>query len=138
VIEVVAGGGDVPVGEVLAQFDALRLGDLLRPLPEGGLAAGVVPGASGAGPEARVVAVAQEHALQNIGDYLFIDLGRGSTSIGDELVPVWPNTTAERPEGRLQVVAVQEGHATVRILNMVNPVFEPGLVVRIDRRMPGS
>jgi hypothetical protein len=84
-----------------------------------------------------VVAVAEDHVLQNIGDHLFIDIGRARTSIGDHFVPDMPGGDPAHPEGRLQVVAVQDGFATLRIVNIVNPVFETGLAVRQVRRMPG-
>jgi hypothetical protein len=136
VLVVVDEAGSAAVAEVHVQLDALRLGDLVRPLPAAGLVPGVDPGPVTGGTEARVVGEALPHPLQNVGDFLFLDVGRGTTSVGDEFVPVWPTQPNGPPEGVLRVVAVQEGYATARIVNLVNPVFEPGLIVRMARRMP--
>jgi hypothetical protein len=137
VLVVEAAGADTPVGEIVVQLGALRVGDLVRPLPTSGLQPGVEPARVADGLRATVVAVAEDHVLQNIGDHLFIDVGRERTSIGDHFVPEMPGGDPAHPEGRLQVVAVQDGFATLRIVNIVNPVFETGLAVRQVRRMPG-
>lgn len=125
------------VARVRVQYDALRPGDLLRPVPSAGLEGGVEPREVSDGPRALLVAMADDHALYTVGDHAFLDVGRGATVVGDEWVAVWPTTGEGTWEGRLQVVAVQEGFATVRIANLVNPVFEPGITVQLHRRMPG-
>jgi hypothetical protein len=97
----------------------------------------VTPTAVTDGPRAVLVAVARDHELQTVGDYVFLDVGRSATGVGDEWVAVWPTAGEGHEEGRVQIVGVQDRFATARIVNLVNPVFETGVTVRLQRRMPG-
>jgi hypothetical protein len=134
-VEPVAAGA--PVAVLRVQHGALRPGDALRPVPRAGLTPGVAPTAVTDGPQASLVAVARDHELQTVGDYVFLDVGRNATGVGDEWVAVWPTAGEGHEEGRVQVVAVQDRYATARIVNLVNPVFASGVTVRLQRRMPG-
>ncbi len=138
VVEVEPPAAGAPVVRVVAQFDALRPGDLLRPLPSAGLAPGVAPTSVANGARALLVGVARDHELQTVGDHVFLDAGRGQTRVGDEWVPVWPTAGPGAEEGRVQIVSVQDGVATARITNLVNPVFQAGLTLELRRRMPGG
>ncbi len=65
------------------------------------------------------------------GDEVRLDVqGRSNAS--------WVEGTGTPPveEGRLQVVSVHPDHSSAQIIDMRNPIFERGLRVRIDRRMP--
>jgi hypothetical protein len=134
-IEPVAPGA--PVARVRVQYLALGPGDLLRAVPAAGLAPGVEPVRVADGPHTLLVGVARDHELQTVGDFVFLGAGLGSTAVGDEWVPVWPTAGEGVEEGRVQVVLVQDGVATARITNLVNPVFRPGITMRLLRRMPG-
>jgi hypothetical protein len=135
-LEVEPAEGGSPVARLRVQYGALHPGDRVRAVPRGGLAPGVRAVAVAGGPEAVLAGVAREHALQSVGDFVFLDVGRDVTSVGDEWVPVWEASGEGPPEGRVQIVAVQDGVATGRIVNLVNPVFAPGITLQLDRRMP--
>jgi hypothetical protein len=57
----------------------------------------------------------------------------GDIEVGDEFVPAWM-ADAERQPGRLQVVRVEATYATARIVRLGGSLFEPGRIVRLDRR----
>lgn len=137
VVELEPPATGAPVARVIAQYDALRPGDLLRALPTAGLRAGVQPAPVSGGTRALLVGVARDHELQTVGDYVFLGTGQGDTGVGDEWIPVWPTAGPGAEEGRVQVVSVQDGVATARIVNLVNPVFVPGVTMQLHRRMPG-
>lgn len=136
-VEVVARAGGAPVAEVREQLGVIRVGDRLRRVPVAGLPAGVTPRPVANGVRTKVVAPAEEHAIQTVGDFVFLDVGRGTTSVGDEFVPVRSTDGEPEPEGRVVVVLVGDGYATARIVELRNPVFGTGLEMRMDRRMPG-
>ncbi|MBW3535498.1 MAG: LysM peptidoglycan-binding domain-containing protein [Gemmatimonadetes bacterium] len=126
------------VALVVDEFDRMTPGDLVRPLPEYGIRPGVQPSDVAAGPAATVVGFAQP-GIQGIYDIAFLDRGANAgVSVGDEYVlmwredPDWPPTV----EGRLQVVSVEPGNASARIMGLNNPVFESGLTVVLSRKMP--
>lgn len=132
-----ADGGVVAL--VVNEFARVTPGDLLRPLPEYRITAGVQPTDVAAGPEATIVGFGHQDAIHGLFDTAFLDRGGAAgVAVGDEYVllsreePGWPATV----EGRLQVVAVEPTHASARIVGLRNPVFESGLRVVLSRKMP--
>lgn len=124
------------VASVDAQYDRMRTGDLVRPLPAYDARPGVVPELVEDGPVSRVMAYAQVHELHQPGNFLFLDLGRGDgLQVGDELVVELGQPNA-RVEGRVQIVGVQDEVSTGRIVMIRNPVFTGAVELRLNRRMP--
>lgn len=129
-------GEDQVVAQVDAQYEKLFQGDLVRPLPTYPGAPGVVAEPLTNGPVANVVAFARQHELHQPGNFLFLDAGRDEgVGVGDEFI-VALETAEARVEGRAQVVRVQDEVSTARITMIRNPVFVPGLPMRLDRKMP--
>jgi hypothetical protein len=130
-------GGAVAL--VVDVFHRLQVGDYVMPLPVFTLQAGVRPALVNAGPDAAILAFAGAHPLQDVRDFAFLDQGSdGGVKVGDEYILVWDEGTGSPPveEGRLQVVSVHPDHSTAHIVELRNPVFETGVRVRLDRRMP--
>lgn len=124
------------VASVEAQYDRMRTGDLVRPLPDYRARPGIVPEPVEGGPLSRVLAYHQVHELHQPGNYLFLDMGRdGGLRIGDELV-VERGEPEARIEGRVQVVGLQDEVATGRIVMIRNPVFMGPVELRLNRQMP--
>ena len=130
-------GGAVAL--VVDVFDRITMGDFVTLLPEFTVQPGVRATPVNTGLDATIVAFAVDRAIQETHDIAFLDQGsdRG-VKVGDEYVAVWVEGTGTPPveEGRLQVVSVHPDHSSAQIIHMRNPIFERGLRVRIDRRMP--
>ena len=130
-------GGAVAL--VVDVFDRMTMGDFVTMLPAFTVQPGVRAAPVNTGTDATIVAFAVDRAIQETHDIAFLDQGsdRG-VKVGDEYVAVWVEGTGTPPveEGRLQVVSVHPDHSSARIIDMRNLIFERGLRVRIDRRMP--
>jgi phage tail protein X len=128
-------GGAVAL--VVDAFDRLSMGDLVIALPTFTLQPGARPQPTTTGADATLVAVAVDHALQEMHDIAFLDQGSDhGVQVGDEYV--WNEGTGTPPEveGRLQVISTHPDHSSARIVWIRNPIFQTGVRVRIDRRMP--
>lgn len=128
------------VGVVSREYARLRIGDAVRVAPAYPLEMGVHPlEVSMRGPRARILTFGEVHQLYNAGDVAIIDRGRvHGVQVGDEYVVVadhGPQWSGEI-EGRVQVVTVQERHASARIVELSNPVFEEGVELLPFRKMP--
>ena len=121
--------------EVLRVYGRLLEGDLLRPAPEYEERIGVFPERVTGGTTVSVVEYAEpQDQLQGPGGYLFIETPAGAT-IGDEYEVRLPGS-GEYPEGIFTIVRVDDQYATGRIVNLQNPVFEPGVEATLARKMP--
>jgi hypothetical protein len=130
-------GGAVAL--VVDVFDRLSMGDLLIAAPSYPLRPGVRAQPANTGADATLFAFARDHALQEINDVAFLDQGGDhGVRIGDEYIAVWTEGSGTPPEleGRLQVISVHPDHSSARIVWMKNPIFQTGVRVRVDRRMP--
>ena len=127
------GTGGSATAIVESVFGRVAPGDLLMPLPpQGAMASSTVPVSSGA--EIAVLASAAGKPILQPGDFVFLDVGPSDdVAVGDEFVPAWV-ADAERRPGRLQVVRVDDTHATARIVRLGGSSFEHGRIVRLDRR----
>lgn len=124
------------VASVDAHYHRILKGDLVRRLPSYPGVPGRVAEPVSGGPTGQVLGFAGVQDLHQPGHYLFVDLGRGDgLAVGDEMVVEEDNPNA-RIEGRIQVVGVQDDVATARIVMIRNPVFDHGLRLRMDRKMP--
>ena len=132
----VPGGAVVLVVDV---FDRITMGDFIAMLPAFTVQPGVRATTVNTGTDATIVAFAADRALHETHDIAFLDQGSDNgVKVGDEYVAVWVEGTGTPPvvEGRLQVVSVHPDHSSAQIIEIRNPIFERGLRVRIDRRMP--
>jgi len=137
VIELVAMAGDRPVVEVLRVYGRLLEGDLLRPAPLYEERIGVFPERVANGGTVSVLEYAESaDQLQGPGGYLFFESPAGAT-IGDEYEVRLPGS-GEYPEGIFTIVRIGDDYATGRIINLQNPVFEPGIEATLARKMPGG
>lgn len=128
------------VAEIVEAFDPVRVGQHLtlpRTFP---LRPGVHPSDSDAGTRAALLAFQAVKAVHFPGDFAFVDRGRtDGLAVGDEFVGLAPDGASgfEREAARFQVVGLDEGTATVRILTVESPeAVRPGLALVLDRKMP--
>jgi hypothetical protein len=129
------GDGQV-VGRIDAMYDDLFQGDYLRPLPVYHGTPGVTAAPMTDGPAATVLGYARQHELHQPGNFLFLDIGASDgVGVGDEFIVDLGGSEA-LVEGRAQVVSVQDEISTARITMIRNPVFLPGVQMRMDRKMP--
>ena len=94
------------------------------------------------GAEATILGFAEEKELYGHGDIVFVGLGtRHGLSVGDELevrAAGSEGAWSVDSEGTLQVVKVDEGMASARIIGLSGPVVTEGAHVRLVRAMPGQ
>lgn len=136
VSDAVPGGA---IGLVVDVMDRMSVGDLVTSLPDFLLQPGMRPAPAAPGADATIVAFANDHPLEDLNDVAFLDQGSDhGVKVGDEYVVVWTEGTGTppEPEGRLQVISVHPDHSSARIVWLKNPIFQSGLRVRIDRKMP--
>jgi hypothetical protein len=128
--------GQEAVAVLDKEFDLVRLGDLLAPVPGYGLRSGQTAQAVSDGPQAMIMGFADGAELKQLGAVAFLDLGETQgITVGDEFEYV--NRLAGRHvvEGRLQVVGVTPNMAAARVVNLSDAVFRQGLVVHLARKM---
>ena len=126
------------VGVVTAEYDRVREGDYVGSPPEYHLEAGQYAQPVVDGERAMILGFAGTEVIHNIGSVAFLDVGtRGGVAIGDEyeVRSFGPSGGVMKVEGRLQVVGVHPASSTARIVAMDDPVFRPGLVVYLSRKM---
>jgi hypothetical protein len=124
------------VGRVDAIYDDLFQGHRVRSLPVYSGSPGVTAAPMADGPVASVLGYARQHELHQPGNFLFLDLGSSDgVGVGDEFI-VDVGGPEALVEGRAQVVSVQPDVSTARITMIRNPVFLPGVRMRLDRKMP--
>ena len=129
---------------VVGMYDMVAPGDWAVPVAAFPVRAGERPVASSA-PQGAILAFAEAHPLQSVGETAFIDLGRqAGVREGDEFEVFIPRARRDwgnRPEvavARLQVVKVTERTASARITSIEQPAVSVGLPVRRVLRMPAA
>lgn len=132
----------VATAVVTTMYDAMAVGDVVVPMPEFAVEAGVVPQES-AGLDANLIAFQKLHPIHMVGDVGFIDRGASAgVQPGDEFVAYIPPTQMDwgiRPAidvATLRVVRVTDGTAAFRVTEMEQPALEAGLPARLVRKMP--
>lgn len=146
VVTVAAVEDDVILGEVTELFGSVEPGDLALPVEPFTAVSGVEPQRVEGGPTGRIVAFRDERQLHKTSDQAFIDLGSGQgVEIGDELVAWLPERRVEmdgehslpaEPIAVLRVIRVTTRTSTARVIDLRHPVLEPGLPVRVVRKVP--
>jgi LysM repeat protein len=128
--------GRQAVAIVTKEYARIGLGDLLTPLPAYGIRAGQFAEEVSGGSEAMVMGFAGTAVLQDVGAVAFLDQGSDQgVGVGDEFEYVNRPAGQDVVEGRLQVVGVTPSTASARVVGISDAVFQPGLVVRLARKM---
>jgi hypothetical protein len=134
--------GEVAVVRIEEMYDVVSVGDAAVRMPNFDVPAGV-RASSSTGMEGRIIAFQTPHALQNVEDIAFVDLGTASGVVeGDEFVAVIPaqrRSWGVRPEievARLRVVRAEGRTAAARVIGLEQPALESGLLVRLVAKMP--
>jgi hypothetical protein len=146
VVAVTALDGEVWTGRIIAQFDEVRVDDLaidLTAAPELGSAR---PATVQDGPTGRLIGFVREHPLPASPELGFVDLGDpAGVRVGDVIGLIDPARAARAdPAATLPaelvaeavVVRVHGASATIRVLDLAEPVLAPGRVALVVRRMP--
>ena len=131
---------------IVRMYDQVQPGDLALPAAAFPVRAGVRPApARGEALQASILAFEEPHPLQATEEIAFLTIGRrDGVREGDEFEVFLPRQARDwgtRPEisvGRLQVVRVTDGAASVRITNLSQPAIAVGLPVRRVAAMPAS
>ncbi|CAN5831752.1 LysM domain-containing protein [soil metagenome] len=134
--------GDVATVVIEEMYGVVSVGDGALPMPQFGVPAGV-RASSSAGLEGQIIAFQSEHALKNIEDIAYLDLGSASGVVeGDEFVAILPavqRAWGVRPEievARLRVIRAADRTAAVRVIGLEQPALQAGLPVRLVAKMP--
>ena len=138
-------GPDVMSAKVIRQYAITRAGDYLIPMdrtPEIGRG---MPQPVMNGEEGTLVAFLEREPLYGTMDNGFIDMGEDAgLRIGDELIAYVPPRPALKKNvtlpaeavATLRVVKVRGSSATVRVGDASSTTLQPGLLVRVVRKMP--
>lgn len=123
------------VGDHTHEYGLIQPGQWVGPLPSYSLEVGQHPEPVEDGPVAMIMGFESEAVLQTEGDVVFLDVGvRDGIRIGDEF-SLYNRVDPLDREAVLQVVGVQDEVSAARIVNLTDAVFEPGLVVRLTKKM---
>lgn len=142
VARVEALNGGVATVMVEEMFNVVAVGDLALPMPVFEPRVGVLAEAA-SGLEGQIIGFQSVHAVHNIEDVAYIDLGEASgVKEGDEFVVMIPEqrrSWGTRPAigvGRLRVVRAAETTSAARVIALEQPALEAGLRVQLVARMP--
>lgn len=123
-------------GVVLQSFDRVRLGDQIRPAPAFDLVPGQVPRAVARRTSATIIEFGGVHELYGPHEVVMIDKGAADgVDVGDEYVAFAGDGVTEQAVARLRVVLTENSTSSARIVDMVEPVFQIGSEVHLDRKM---
>jgi hypothetical protein len=132
------------VAMVTHQFGALRTGDLVIPMDSFPDLIGEPVEADG--PAGGLIDFQSQEPLYGTVDRAFVSIGRNmGVKPGDEMVALLPQRRPERerderlparPIARLLVVRTTDRTSTVRVLSISEAALQPGMIVRVVRRMP--
>jgi hypothetical protein len=127
---------------VVAQFSRVRDGDLAMPLEPFRDPGQVRPTPVEQGLVGRLVDARDPHPIANVLQYFFIDKGRAEgVTLGDVFEVYRPaagqlGSPSEEVRAVLMVVHTREHSATGVVLQIVHPGLDPGLPVRLIKKMP--
>ncbi|MGH7483383.1 MAG: LysM peptidoglycan-binding domain-containing protein, partial [Longimicrobiales bacterium] len=143
-VRVVSLTRDVMTGEVVHQFGKVNPGDLLLPTVPAPDLGGMHAEPVGDGPRGMLMGFVMAHPLHSVTDVGFIDLGRvQGLDVGDELVVYLPgrevgateDALPAEPIATLRVIRTTERTSTVMVTAVSQPVLQPGLPVRVFRKI---
>ncbi len=127
------------VAVVEREYERMAMGDRVVLAPDFDLVAGAEPSPISGGVEASIIAFADDRRLYNSGNVAFLDVGSAQgVEIGDEFDVYAGDHDGWSAEsiGRVQVLRVDGQWSAARITDLNTPIFEPGLAVRLTRKMP--
>ncbi|CAN5634625.1 hypothetical protein BH23GEM6_BH23GEM6_14080 [soil metagenome] len=134
--------GNVATVVIEEMFDIVSVGDAAVAMPQFEGLAGVRATAA-SGVNGRIVAFQTPHALQNVEDIAYVDVGSASgVGEGDEFMAFLPaeqRSWGLRPEievARLRIIRTSDQTAAARVIGLQQPALETGLLVRLVARMP--
>ncbi len=137
---------ELMVARIVRQFGAVTTGALAIPLDSFPEPVQPQPDPVEGGVEGTILGFGTEQNLYGAESLAFLDLGaQDGIRLGDELVVIQPERSAGRRMSQdlpsqvvaeLRVVRVRELTSTARVFDVVTPVLEPGLPVRVVRKMP--
>ncbi len=138
--------GQVWTGRLIAQFDEVRVGDIAIEVPTAPELGTGRPDPVEDGPRGTLLAFLREHPLPGSPELAFVDLGEpAGVRVGDVIGLIQPARAARKDPtlalpselvAESLVVRVHGATATVRVLDVAEPVLEPGMPVQVVRRMP--
>lgn len=141
IVQVASLDPEVFSATVVRQFGELAVGDLVLPVEPAPDLTGLIPQQLTSGPEGRIVDFLDPQPIYGTQDHAFVDLGRAQgLGVGDELIVILPARRDDNmgevllpPEvvARLRVLRVGERTATTKVIQLTEPVLEPGLPVRL-------
>ena len=144
VLSVTEVADDVFTGRVIAQYGPVEPAAYVMPIDSFPLHPGMEAGTVTHGPEGRIVAFESDLLLPGLLDRGFVNVGRAhGVGVGDELEAYIPArrldsrvgtvTVPSESVARLRVIRVSERSATFAIVEVREPLLEPGLPVRLVR-----
>ena len=146
VAAITAVDGEVWTARLIAQFDEVRTGDgavAMTQAPELGTAR---PTPVDDGARGSLLGFVREHPLPGSPELGFVDLGESAgVGVGDVIGLIQPERPAREQAtvtlpaelvAEALVLRVHAGSATIRVLDVTEPVLTPGMPAQVLRRMP--
>jgi hypothetical protein len=130
------------LAQVIMQYGRIREGSLALPLEPFKDPGVVRPAAVEQGLEGHLIAMRDAHVLASTLQVLFIDKGRADgVAMGDVFEAYRPASgevggRSEEVRVQLLVVHTREHTASVIVIGMSNPALDPGMPVRLIKKMP--
>ncbi len=121
------------------EYDRVKFGDYVLPLPPLNLAVGMVAQATTSDLSGHIVTFRVNKELYSLGDIVYLSLGLGEgVRLGDEFMVNAPEDSGWSGAfvGRLQIVGVRADQSIARIVHVEEALFEEGLTVSLVARMP--
>ena len=136
VLSVIRVEGSAVEGVVLSSFDRVQLGDAVRPAPAFDLIPGQAPQPVARRTSASIIEFGGQHELYGPWEIVMIDKGAlDGVDIGDEYVAFSGDGSTEEVIARLRVVLTESSTSSARVVSIVEPVFQIGTEVHLDRKM---
>jgi hypothetical protein len=126
------------VAAVSAEFHRLNLGDQVGLVPPYGLLPGIQAQEVTSNLTATIRGFSQDQSVYSYGDVAFLDVGEeAGVTLGDEFMALMNAGEGWSGEegARLQVVRVDEGGSSARVIVQKDAILRPGIEVRLVKKM---
>ena len=127
------------LADVVLQFGPIHDGRLVLPLEPYKDPGEVRPTPIESGLRGHVIAERDLHSLALSQQILFIDRGRADGVVPGDVFQVYtgnPGTPSEEQRAVMEIVHTREHSSSGLLLMLMNPKLDPGLPVRLVRKMP--